>query len=71
MLRRICDIMVTLDFIFQLVYCSPEDLSFIMICLDLLEGIEQFYSLMWFKKYRPESPFKSDNVKAFNENIKL
>ena len=65
MLRRICEIIVALDFIFRLVHCSPEDVSFNIICLDLLEGIEQFYSLMWFKKYRLESPFQSDVVTAF------
>ena len=30
----------------------------------MLEGIKQFYLLMWFKKIRLETPFKSDNVKA-------
>ena len=29
-----------------------------------LEGIKQFYLLMWFKKPRLETPFKGDNVKA-------
>ena len=49
MVRRICEIMVTLDFIFRLVHCSSEDVSFNSICLDVLEGIKQFYMLMWFK----------------------
>ena len=31
----------------------------------MLEGIVQFYLLMWFKKKRLETPFKGDNVKAF------
>ena len=53
-----------LDFIFQLVHCSPEDVSFNSICLNLLEGIKQFYLLMWFKKTQLETPFKGDNVKA-------
>ena len=64
MVRRICEIMVTLDFIFRLVHCSSEDVSFNIICLDVLEGINQFYLLMWFKKTRLETPFKGDNVKA-------
>ena len=64
MLRRICEITVTLDFIFWLVYCSSEDVSFYSMCLNVLEGIKQFYLLMWFKKNRLETPFKSDNVKA-------
>ena len=56
---------MTLDFIFRLVLCSREDVSFNSICLNELEGIKQFYLLMWFKKTRLETPFKSDNVKAF------
>ena len=61
---RICEMSVTLDFIFRLVLCSHEDVSFKIICLDVLEGIKQFYLLMWFKKNRLEIPFKGDNVKA-------
>ena len=64
MVRRICEIMVTLDFIFRLVHCSSEDVSFNIIYLNVLEGIKQFYLLMWFKKIRLETPFKGDNVKA-------
>ena len=64
LVRRICQIMVTLDFIFRLVLCSYEDVSFNSICLNVLEGIKQFYLLMWFKKTRLETPFKGDNVKA-------
>ena len=60
----ICEIMVTLDFIFRLMLCSHEDVSIISICLNMLEGIKQFYSLMWFKKNRLETHFKGDNVKA-------
>ena len=55
---------MTLDLIFRLVHCSSEDVSFINICRNVLEGIKQFYSLMWFKKTRLETPFKGDNVKA-------
>ena len=55
---------MTLEFIFQLVHCSSEDVSFNSICLNVLEGIKQFYLLMWFKKTRLETPFKGDNVKA-------
>ena len=55
---------MTLDFIFRPVHCSSEDVSFNIICLNVLEGIKQFYLLMWFKKTRLETPFKGDNVKA-------
>ena len=54
---------MTLDFIFRLVHCSSEDVSFNIICLNVLEGIKQFYLLMWFRKTRLETPFKGDNVK--------
>ena len=64
MVRRICEITVTLDFIFRLVLSSREDVSFNSICLNVLEGIKQFHLLMWFKKTRLETPFKCDNVKA-------
>ena len=64
MTRRICEIMVTLDCIFRFVHCSCEDVSFNIICLNVLEGIKLFYLLMWFKKTRLETPFKGDNVKA-------
>ena len=55
---------MTLDFILPLVHCSSEDVSFSIICLNVFEGIKQLYLLMWFKKTRLETPFKSDNVKA-------
>ena len=45
-------------------HCSSEDVSFNNICLNVLEGIKQFYLLMWFKKTRLETPSKGDNVKA-------
>ena len=64
MVRRICEIMVTLNFIFRIVYCSSKDVSFNIICLNVLEGIKQFYLLMRFKKTRLETPFKGDSVKA-------
>ena len=64
MVRRICEITVTLDFIPRLVHCSSEDVSFNSICLNVLEGIKQFYLLMRFKKTRIETPFKGDCVKA-------
>ena len=43
MVRRICKITLTLDFIFRLVHYSREDVSFNSICLNVLEGIKQFY----------------------------
>ena len=55
---------MALDFIFRLVHCSSEDVSFNIICLNVLEGIKQSYLIMWFKKIRLETPFKGDNVKA-------
>ena len=64
MVRRLCKITVTLDFICWLVHCNSEDVSFNSICLIVLEGIKQFYLLMWFKKNRLETPFKGNNVKA-------
>ena len=64
MVRRICEIMVTLDFIFRLVHRSSEDVSFNIICLNVLEGIKQLHLLVRFKKTRLETPFKGDNVKA-------
>ena len=45
-------------------HCRSEDVSFNSICLNVLEGIKQFYLLMWFKKTRLETPFKGDNIKA-------
>ena len=71
MVRIICEIMVTLDFIFRLVHCSCEDVSFNIIFLNVFEGIKQFNLLMWFKKTRLEIPFKGDNVKAFSKNVKF
>ena len=64
MVRRICEITVTLDFIFRLVHCSSEDVLFNSICPNVLEGIKQLNLSMWFKKTRLETPFKGDNVKA-------
>ena len=64
MVRRICKIMMTLDFIFRPVLYSYEDVSFNIIFLNVLEGIVQFHLSMWFKKNRLETPFKGDNVNA-------
>ena len=64
MVRRICEIMVTLDFIFRLVLYSHEDISFNSMFLNVLEGIKQFHLSLWFMKNRLETPFKGDNVKA-------
>ena len=44
--------------------CSRENVSFNIICPNVLEGIKQFDLLMWFKKTRQETPYKGDNVKA-------
>ena len=64
MMRRICEITVTLDFIFRLVHCCSDDVSFNSICMNVLVGIKQFNLFMWFKKTRLETPFKGDIVKA-------
>ena len=64
MVQRICEITVTLDYIFRLMHYSSKDVSFKSICLNVLEGIKQFYLIMWFKKIRLETPFKGKNVKA-------
>ena len=61
--RHLCEIMVTLNFIFRLVLYSHEDVSFNINFLNVLEGIKQFHLSMWFKKNRLETPFKADNVK--------
>ena len=42
MVRRICELTVTLDFIFRFVHRSSEDILFNIICLNVLEGIKQF-----------------------------
>ena len=55
---------MTIVFIFWLVLCSHEDVSFNIICLNVLEGIIQFYLSMWFKKNWLEMLFKGDNEKA-------
>ena len=62
---RICEIMVTLDFIFRLVRYSHEDVSFYIIFLNVFDGIKHFHLSMWFKKTRLETPLKGDNVKVF------
>ena len=64
MVRRIFEIIVTLDFIFWLVLYSHEDVSYNIIILNVLEDIIQFHLSMWFKKKRLETPFKGDNVKT-------
>ena len=67
MMRRICEIMVTLNFIFRLVLYSHEGVSFNINFLNVLEGIIQFHLPMWFKKNWLETPFKGDNVKALSK----
>ena len=64
MVRRICEISVTLDFIFGLELYSHEGVSFKIIFLNVLKGISQFHLSIWFKKKRLETPFKGDNVKS-------
>ena len=64
MVQRICEIMVTLDFIFRLVLYSHENVSFNINFLIVLEGIKLFHLSMWLKKNRLETPFKGGNVKT-------
>ena len=64
MVRRICEITLALDFIFRLVLYSREDVSFNIICLNVLEDIKKFYLLIWFKKTRLKTPFEGNDLKA-------
>ena len=65
MVRPIFEITLTFDFIYRLMHCSSEDVSFNSICLNVMESIKQFYLLMsGSKKTQQEIPFKGDNVKA-------
>ena len=63
MVRRICEITVTFDFIIRLVLCSHEDVSFNSICLNVLEGIKLFYLSMWFTENLLETPLKAITYK--------
>ena len=65
MVRRICEIMLTLDFIFRLVRYSHEDDKFNINFLNVFEGIKHFHLSMWFKKTQLGTLLKGDNVKAF------
>ena len=67
MLRRICEITVTLDFICCLVLYSREDVSFYIIYRNVLEDIKQVYLSMWFKKTQLETLCNGDDVKALTK----
>ena len=60
---------MTLDFIFWLVLFCREDVSFNIICLNVLKGIDQLNLLIWLKKNQLEIPLKGDIVKAFPGSI--
>ena len=47
-MRHICEITVMLYFIFRLVLCCREDVSFNIICLNVFEGIKKFNLSMRF-----------------------
>ena len=64
MVWRICEIMVTLDFIFQLMLYSNEDVSFNTIYSECVGMHQQFNLSMWLVKNQLETPFKGDNIKA-------
>ena len=51
-MRRVCEIIMALDFIFRLVLDCPVNCLFSIICQDVV------------KKYRLETSFKGDSVKA-------
>ena len=40
---------MTLDVIFLIALYSLDDVQFNIICLNVMEDIEQFYLLLWFK----------------------
>ena len=52
MVRRVCEIIMSLDSIFRLVLDCPVNCSFNIICLDVV------------KKDRLETTIKGDNVNA-------
>ena len=54
----VCEITVKSNFIYRLVLCSHGDVSFNIMCLNMLDDIKQLYSLIWFKSYRLETLFK-------------
>ena len=60
---------MTLYFIFRLVLCSCEDVSFNIICLNVFEDIKQFYLLRWLNKTRLETPFKGDTIKTIIKTL--
>ena len=62
MVRRICEITVTLDFNFRLMYRSREDVSFNCICLNVLKDSSLLVNVV--QKNRLETPFKGNNVKT-------
>ena len=69
MVLRICEIMVTLDFIFRLMLYSHEDVSFNTIFLNALEGIKSFTCNV--VQENPTRNVKGVNVKAKIKNVKL
>ena len=55
---RVCEITVMLDFNFQLMlHFIKKKKIFVLACWNT--------SLMLFRKYQSETPFKGDNVKAW------
>ena len=48
---------------------SPENVSFNIICLDVLEGRKYLHLLMRFQEYQLETPFKADDRKCINNNV--
>ena len=61
MVRRVFEIILTLDFIFRLELDCPVDYS--SGCVGRHISL-QLHVLMLFKKYRLETSFKGDNIKA-------
>ena len=65
------EITVTLDFIFRLMLCSRKDVSFNIICLNVLEGIKQLYLLMLSPAEKGLTPLLSCAVSNCDEPFPL
>ena len=68
-----CEIMMTLDLDFRLLFCSREECSFRNVYVSMLVGTKQLYAQKWFKKFLLETPFLDDNVtsKDKRQNSKI
>ena len=55
---------MTLVFDVLFMLCSREEFSFRNVYVSMLVGTKQLYTQKRFKKFRFETPFLDDNVKA-------